>query len=144
MMRKKFVACGVLGWCMEIVFTGLGSLRKNEHSLTARTSIWMFPIYGMACFLTPLCRLLRKRNFLVRGMVYTCCIFTGEFLSGITSLTCVRLLPYHAFARSKYLALGRSDTMPQVDPPSPERMHRAAEILASHRLKVAGVDSRTN
>ena len=67
---------------MEIVFTGLGSLRKNEHSLTARTSIWMFPIYGMACFLTPLCRLLRKRNFLVRGMVYTCCIFTGEFLSG--------------------------------------------------------------
>ena len=52
MMRKKFVACGVLGWCMEIVFTGLGSLRKNEHSLTARTSIWMFPIYGMACFLT--------------------------------------------------------------------------------------------
>ena len=67
---------------MEIVFTGLGSLRKNEHSLTARTSIWMFLIYGMACFLTPLCRLLRKRNFLVRGMVYTFCIFTGEFLSG--------------------------------------------------------------
>lgn len=68
---------------------------------------------------------------------------SGEFLSGITSLTCVRLLPYHAFARSKYLALGRSDTMPQVDPPSPERMHRAAKILASHRLKVAGVDSRS-
>lgn len=83
MMRKKFVACGVLGWCMEIVFTGLGSLRKSEHSLTARTSIWMFPIYGMACFLTPLCRILRKQNFLIRGLVYTCCIFTGEFFSGL-------------------------------------------------------------
>lgn len=82
MMRKKFIACGVLGWCMEIVFTGLGSLKKNEHRLTARTSIWMFPIYGMACFLTPLCRLLQKRNFLVRGFAYTCCIFAGEFLSG--------------------------------------------------------------
>ena len=82
MMRKKFVVCGVVGWCMEIIFTGLGSLRKNEHKLTAHTSIWMFPIYGMACFLAPLCRLLRKRNFLVRGFVYTCCIFTGEFLSG--------------------------------------------------------------
>ena len=67
---------------MEIIFTGLGSLRKNEHKLTAHTSIWMFPIYGMACFLAPLCRLLRKRNFLIRGIVYTCCIFTGEFLSG--------------------------------------------------------------
>ena len=54
----------------------------GDRIYTARTSIWMFPIYGMACFLTPLCRLLRKRNFLVRGMVYTCCIFTGEFLSG--------------------------------------------------------------
>lgn len=68
---------------MEIVFTGLGSLRKSEHSLTARTSIWMFPIYGMACFLTPLCRILRKQNFLIRGLVYTCCIFTGEFFSGL-------------------------------------------------------------
>ena len=82
MMRKKFIACGILGWCMEIVFTGLGSLRKNEHRLTARTSIWMFPIYGMACFLTPLCRLLQKRNFLVRGFADTCWICAGEFLSG--------------------------------------------------------------
>ncbi len=67
---------------MEIIFTGLGSLRRNEHSLTARTSIWMFPIYGMACFLTPLCRLLKGKNPFIRGSVYTCCIFAGEYVSG--------------------------------------------------------------
>ena len=82
MMKNKFILCGTLGWCMEIIFTGLGSLKDHEHRLTARTSIWMFPIYGMACFLRPLCRLMKGKNLLMRGSVYTCCIFAGEFVSG--------------------------------------------------------------
>ncbi len=82
MMKNKFVLCGILGWCMEIVFTGLGSLRRHEHNLSAHTSIWMFPIYGMACFFLPVSRLLKGRNFLVRGGVYTCCIFGTEYLCG--------------------------------------------------------------
>ncbi len=68
---------------MEIIFTGLGSLKKREPSLTAKTSIWMFPIYGMACLLSPVCRLLKGKNILTRGCVYTLCIFTGEFFSGM-------------------------------------------------------------
>ncbi len=82
MMKNKFILCGTLGWCMEIIFTGLGSLKNHENRLTARTSIWMFPIYGMACFLTPLCRLLKNRNLLTRGILYTCCIFAAEYLCG--------------------------------------------------------------
>ena len=82
MMKNKFILCGTLGWCMEIIFTGLGSLKNHETRLTARTSIWMFPIYGMACFLTPLCQLMKGRNLLIRGTVYTCCIFAAEYLTG--------------------------------------------------------------
>lgn len=82
MMKNKFILCGTLGWCMEIIFTGLGSLKNHEHRLTSRTSIWMFPIYGMACFLRPLCRLMKGKSLLLRGSVYTCCIFAGEFVSG--------------------------------------------------------------
>lgn len=67
---------------MEILFTGLCSLRSHEPRLTARTSIWMFPIYGMASFLSPLSRLLQGRHIVLRGSIYTCCIFAGEFLSG--------------------------------------------------------------
>ena len=69
MMKNKFILCGILGWCMEIIFTGLGSLKNKEHSLTAHTSIWMFPIYGMACFLTPVCRILKGKNIFVRGLI---------------------------------------------------------------------------
>jgi uncharacterized membrane protein len=42
----------------------------------------MFPIYGMASFLKPLCRLLKGKSLLLRGGVYTCCIFCGEYLTG--------------------------------------------------------------
>ena len=62
----NFIHCGLLGWCLEILFT-----------------IWMFPIYGMAAFLAPVSRLLKGKNFIFRGCVYTGIIFLGEFVSGI-------------------------------------------------------------
>ena len=68
---------------MEILFTGLHSLQNKEHTLTAHTSICMFPIYGMACLLAPVCRLLKGRNPLLRGSIYACCIFAGEYTTGM-------------------------------------------------------------
>lgn len=78
----NFIHCGVLGWCMEITFTALNSFRKRQFSLKGITSIWMFPIYGMASFLAPLCRLLKGKPIFVRGSVYAACIFLGEYLTG--------------------------------------------------------------
>lgn len=43
----------------------------------------MFPIYGMAAFLAPVCRLIRNCNLFVRGLTYTGLIFTGEFFTGL-------------------------------------------------------------
>ena len=81
-MKNKFIICGTLGWCMEIIFTALHSFKKREFTLIGRTSIWMFPIYGMASLLSPACRLLKGKSPLLRGSVYTCCIFAGEYISG--------------------------------------------------------------
>ena len=67
---------------MEILFTGLHSLRRENPTLTGNTSIWMFPIYGMASFLSPLCKRLEGRSLILRGGVYTCCIFCAEYLTG--------------------------------------------------------------
>ncbi len=53
-MKKKFILCGIIGWCMEILFTGLHSLLVKDYTLAGKTSIWMFPIYGMACVFSPL------------------------------------------------------------------------------------------
>ena len=84
-MRKilhNFIHCGILGWCLEITFTALNSFRRREFTLSGNTSVWMFPIYGMAAFLAPVCRMVKKYHFLVRGFLYALFIFSGEFITG--------------------------------------------------------------
>ena len=82
MMKNKFILCGLTGWCLEILWTGFSSFRQRKMKLEGRSSIWMFPIYGMAAFLTPVSHLLRKKCFWVRGGVYAGAIFATEYLTG--------------------------------------------------------------
>lgn len=79
---QNFIHCGLLGWCLEILFTAFHSYRKRDLKLSGTTSIWMFPIYGMAAFFAPVSRMLKGRNFIFRGLVYTGIIFLCEFVSG--------------------------------------------------------------
>jgi len=53
----------------------------------------------------------------------------GEFLRDLANITAVRLLPYNGLARSKYEAIGRPDTMPDVPTPDAITMSRAAATL---------------
>ena len=79
----NFIHCGLLGWFLEIIFTAFHAFRRRDLKLSGATSLWMFPIYGMAAFLSPVCRLVRNRSLAVRGLIYTALIFTGEFATGI-------------------------------------------------------------
>jgi uncharacterized membrane protein len=79
---KNFLLCGILGWCVEILFTSFQSFRRRDWRLKGTTSLWMFPIYGCGCFLSLPRRLLKSRPVLVRGLSYMMCIFTGEYISG--------------------------------------------------------------
>jgi uncharacterized membrane protein len=79
---KNFLLCGVLGWCMEILYTSLLSLRRRDSTLKGSTSLWMFPVYGCAAAFAPLCKLLSKCNTLVRGTIYMLLMFAGEYLTG--------------------------------------------------------------
>ena len=46
----------------------------------------------------------------------------------------IKVLPYHDMARKKYASSGKKDTMPQVQPPTPERAAQVREILAEGRI----------
>lgn len=81
-IRQNFIKCGIMGWCMEVVFTGLHSVARHDPKMMGQTSILMFPIYGAAAFLGPISTLLKNHHIWVRGAVYTCCIFTAEYISG--------------------------------------------------------------
>lgn len=78
----SFLRCGLAGWCFEILFTALGSLRNRDFTLKGKTSIWMFPIYGSAAFLAPLFKLLRRKSIFQRGLTYMSLIFSAEYISG--------------------------------------------------------------
>lgn len=81
-MSKNFFQCGILGWALEILWTGLHSFQIRNPKLTGRSSLWMFPIYGSASLLAPLMRRIRGCSVIKRGLIYTGCIFLGEYISG--------------------------------------------------------------
>ena len=81
--NKNFIKCGLTGWLFEVCWTGFLSFRRREKKLLCKTSIWMFPIYGLASLFAPLSRLIKGKNTFVRGSIYTVFIFAIEFVSGM-------------------------------------------------------------
>ena len=79
---KRFITCGIVGWCLEIMFTSFHAFRRRDMQLKGNTSIWMFPIYGSASLLNPVFRFFKNKNIIMRGGVYTILIFVGEFVTG--------------------------------------------------------------
>lgn len=51
---QNFVRCGITGWCLEILFTSVDSIMAGDMRLMGRTSLLMFPIYGMGALLGPI------------------------------------------------------------------------------------------
>ena len=81
-MRRNFFICGLTGWCLEILFTSIGNCSRHDLRLIGQTSVWMFPIYGMAAFIGPVATLLRKCSLFFRGCFYMILIFSVEYISG--------------------------------------------------------------
>ena len=43
----RFLIYGALGWCLEVVFTGVSAvIWDRDRSATGKTYLWMHPIYG--------------------------------------------------------------------------------------------------
>lgn len=82
MLGRNFCICGLTGWCMEILFTSAGSLLRKDKRLIGQTSVWMFPIYGMAVCIHPIYRLIKNLPAIFRALIYSIGIFSFEYLSG--------------------------------------------------------------
>lgn len=80
--NTNFLKCGVTGWCLEVLWTGLNNMRHNDKKLSSKTSLIMFPIYGMAAFIKPLYNHIKDKNMMIRGSLYTLLIYAAEYTSG--------------------------------------------------------------
>lgn len=73
----------LLRLCIEILWTGFHSLLLGDGALTAKTYLWMFPIYGAAAFASPLFLAVRKSCPLWQRLgLYSVTIFLVEFAAG--------------------------------------------------------------
>lgn len=112
MKSQNFLLCGTAGWCMEILWTGMHAIGKKDFRMIGQSSLWMFPIYGMAACIGPVSRYLKGCSALVRGSVYTAGIFTAEFCSG-TLLKRFHICPWdYSKAPLNYKGLIRLDYAP--------------------------------
>ncbi|MBN1206081.1 MAG: hypothetical protein JXB05_14280 [Myxococcaceae bacterium] len=83
-MLSRFLLYGCAGWVLEVCFTGTGAalFRKDAHG-TAKTYLWMHPIYGATALgLELLHDRLRSLPRPVRALAYTAVIFGAEFTTG--------------------------------------------------------------
>lgn len=112
MKKHPFILCGLIGWCLEVFWTGLTSLKRRQMKLVGRSSFWMFPIYGMAAFLRPVSRMLKGKSVWLRGTLYAAGIYLVEFLSG-SWLKKYDLCPWdYSKARFNYKGVIRLDFLP--------------------------------
>lgn len=110
---KDFIKCGLIGWCLECFFTGLGAiLAHKDRTLRCTSSIWMFPIYGLAAVIKPISKKLHGFHVLIRGGVYTALIFIAEFCTG-SILRKFKACPWdYSKAKFNYRGVVRFDYAP--------------------------------
>lgn len=109
-----FFRCGLIGWCIECFWTGLSSLREHtkDKRLLCHTSVWMFPIYGLAAFIPAVYKLIKTKSALFRGFVYASAILGCEYASG-TILKRHNACPWdYSKAKLNYKGLIRLDYAP--------------------------------
>lgn len=80
----RFLIYGALGWCLEVIFTGVGSVVwQRDRSATSKTYLWMHPIYGATALLLEHVHVaVGAQIWIVRGLAYVVIIYAAEFLSG--------------------------------------------------------------
>jgi len=81
-MLMRFIIYGMVGWMMEVIWTGLHSLLHKDYSLVAKTYLWMFPIYGLVVCMEPIFIKVQQFPWIFRGGIYMSCIFLVEYLTG--------------------------------------------------------------
>lgn len=80
---RRFLLYGFAGWVVEVLFTGVASALRRDRLASARTYLWMHPIYGgTALVLEQLSKRMQGTPRWTRGLAYTAVIYLAEYGSG--------------------------------------------------------------
>lgn len=109
---KQFLRCGAAGLLLECLWTGGTQLLLGNWKLVSKTSLWMFPIYGLAACFCPVYHAIRRCCILVRAVIYAVLIFFMEYVTG-SVLSLFHICPWnYDHARFHLHGLIRFDYFP--------------------------------
>lgn len=113
-MLSRFIIYGILGWALEIFWTGLGSFFRGNWELAGFTYLWMFPIYGLAVFMEPIHYKIKDIPWYFRGVIWAFIIFSIEYTTGWLLDTLLGACPWDYSTVSDYHLHGyiRLDYLP--------------------------------
>jgi hypothetical protein len=94
-MLKRFFIYGIVGWGIEIIWTGLGSLIGGDIRLTGYSSLWMFLVYGCAVFLERIHHVISDWHWFFRGLLWVALIWCIEYASGILLFVLLGVHPWY-------------------------------------------------
>lgn len=112
-MFKRFLIYGLLGWNIEVIWTGLYSLTTGDVNLVGSTSLWMFLIYGSAAFvLEPVHDRIRSWRWPLRGLIWLILIWTMEYGAGFVLREFLGVTPWYYDGKYAIDGLVRLDYAP--------------------------------
>lgn len=94
-MLRRYFLYGLLGWIIEIIWTGLESFVNGDLRLLGFTNLWMFFVYGSAVFLEPLHDLISTWRWPVRGLLWLGVIWGIEYISGLLLVSILGVYPWY-------------------------------------------------
>ncbi len=100
----RLICYGMLGWCLEVAFTGVSRfLHERDLRLTGHSYLWMLPIYGLGGGLLEVTHdLLAAQSIWLRGVVAMVAIFAVEYSSGFTIRRLVGHSPWNYYGRTRW------------------------------------------
>ncbi len=103
---------GIVGWLVEVVFTGIGSLIRKDWAATSKTFLWMHPVYGGGGFAVYLIynNVIISANPIVDAVVlavlfYVPLFYGFEALAGLASIKLFGRILWD-YGRSKWTPMG--------------------------------------
>ena len=101
---RNFTLCGLTGWGLEILLTSVEGFAAGDMKFMGKTSIYMFPIYGMGILLGPIGKwvdswigdrgqIAVKDRIFRHGILDMVLIFSAEYLTG-TFLKSLGICPW--------------------------------------------------
>jgi uncharacterized membrane protein len=111
---ERFLVYGVLGWTMEVLFSGTDACLRRDVAATARTSLWMHPIYGSGgLLLEQIAHRTSHWPRVTRAFCYVPAIYGIEYAAGWLLRRLVGRCPWDYSASRFHLSgLVRADYAP--------------------------------